>query len=44
MTVYKCCDGSIFVAPELAAFGGNVPLRWARQADDVEKGQDEDDK
>ncbi|GFZ51187.1 Sulfite efflux pump SSU1 [Saitozyma sp. JCM 24511] len=43
MTLWKCFDGTIFVAPELASFEGKVRVRWARQEmRDEEKAQPAD--
>jgi tellurite resistance protein TehA-like permease len=37
LTLYKVGDGSIFVAPEVAAMEGKVSRRFGRQREDLEK-------
>ena len=38
MTIWKMWEGTIFIAPELAKFGGKPPLRWGGAVErDVEK-------
>lgn len=33
LTIYKVCDGTLFIAPELDIFPErNPPLRWVRHA------------
>ena len=39
MTCWKVCEGTIFVAPELAKFQGRPPLRWGSNDNDPEKGR-----